>query len=466
VARAERPSHVLALIAVAILAVSCSRQAPTPPVGQTASPTSVALEGATAVFRGFTLIDGNGGAPLADAALVLQDGRITWVGPVADLKAPPGAAVQDLAGKYVMPGIIDLHTHIAESDGITQDPKTLFTRARVESNLRLYAQYGVTTVASLGTDQPLVYVIRDEQRRGRPRMARIFTAGRGFTTQGGYPTQPGGIPGVPYEVSTAADAAAAVDELAAHNPDFVKIWVDDHFGELPKIPLVASRGIIESSHRHKLRAVAHVFYRKDATELVDAGIDAFAHSVRDQLVDDAFAQKMKAKGTWLMSATLAREASMFSYAEPGPFLGDTFFTKALPPGIERLMGSADFLTRMKGDPHFREYPTYLKNAQRNLKRLVDAGVRFGFGTDTGTPSRFSGYGDHWEMQLMVEAGLTPMQVLTAATRSSAEFLNATDLGTIEKGKWADLLVLGADPLADIRNTRHIDAVYVAGNRIQ
>jgi imidazolonepropionase-like amidohydrolase len=466
VGQAERLLHVAALTAVAVLAVSCSRQAPPPQTSQAATATSVAPEGSAAAFSGFTLIDGNGGPPVADAALVVRDGRIAWVGRTGDLALPAGVVAQNLAGKYVMPGIIDLHTHIAESDGITQDPRALFTRARVESNLLLYAQYGVTTVASLGTDQPLVYVIRDEQRRGRPRMARIFTAGRGFTTKGGYPTQPGGIPGVPYEVSTATEAAAAVDELAAHNPDFVKIWVDDHFGELPKIPIAASRGIIESSHGHKLRAVAHVFYRKDAVELVDAGIDAFAHSVRDQLVDDAFAQRMKAKGTWLMSATLAREASMFSYAEPGPFLGDAFFTKALPPGIERVMGSAEFLTRMKGDPHFREYPTYLKNAQRNLKRLVDAGVRFGFGTDTGTPSRFSGYGDHWEMQLMVEAGLTPMQVLTAATRSSAEFLGATDLGTIEKGKWADLLVLDADPLADIHNTRHIDAVYVAGNRIQ
>ena len=453
-----RGSRVVARLGAAafavVLAASCGR-----------APASQSPASQSTVFRGFTLIDGNGGAPLASAALIIQDGRVSWVGPATALHVPPGAIVQDLAGKFVMPGIIDLHTHIAESDGITQDPVKLFTRARVESDLRLYARYGVTSVASMGTDQPLVYELREEQRRTQPPMARIFTAGRGFTAKGGYPTQPGGIPGVPYEVSTAAEAAAAVDELAARKPDVVKIWVDDHFGELPKIPIAASRGIIEASHRHNLKAVAHLFYQRDAKALVDADLDGFAHSVRDQLVDAALVDSMKAHGTWLMSATLAREASMFSYAAPGPFLKDTFFTKALPAGIEQLMASPEFPKRVTGDPHFHEYPGYLKTAQQNLKRLADAGVRFGFGTDTGPPSRFGGYGDHWEMQLMVEAGLTPMQVLTAATRSSAEFLGATDLGTLGAGKWADFVVLNADPVSDIRNTRQIDAVYVAGNRV-
>ena len=107
----------------------------------------------------------------------------------------------------------------------------------------------------------------------------------------------------------------------------------------------------------------------------------------------------------------------------------------------------------------------MKNSQQNLKRLADAGVRYGFGADGGPPGRPIAYLDHWEMELMAEAGLTPMQIIVAATRSGAEFLGRKDLGTLERGKWADLLVLARDPLADIRNSRSIEAVYIAGNRV-
>jgi imidazolonepropionase-like amidohydrolase len=120
---------------------------------------------------------------------------------------------------------------------------------------------------------------------------------------------------------------------------------------------------------------------------------------------------------------------------------------------------------MVADKHWAEYPGYLRNSQRNLKRLAEAGVHYGFGTDAGVPGRVPAYLDHWEMQLMAEAGLTPMQIITAASKSSATFLGARDLGTVERGKWADLLVLDNDPVSDIGNTRKINSVYIAGNRV-
>jgi imidazolonepropionase-like amidohydrolase len=450
---------VCALALVTIVAASSACSTPAEPPAP--APTSTAV-----VLRNFTLIDGNGGAPVSNAALVVDDGRIAWVGPATQLQAPSGAAVQDLSGKFIMPGIIDLHVHVAESDGVTQDPKTLFTRDNVLAHLKLYASYGVTTVASMGTDQPLVYEIREEQRRSRPHEARIFTTGRGFTAKGGYPTQPGGIPGVPHEENDPAQAAADVRVLATHHPDLVKIWVDDHFGALPKIPIRVSKAIIDAAHEEKLKAVTHLFYRKDAKDLVDAGVDGFAHSVRDAAVDEELISAMKAHGTWMMSATLAREASMFAFADPEPMLSDPFFARVVPDKVQALMRTPEFKKRLTADPQFKNYPRYLKTAQQNLKRLADAGVRYGFGTDTGPPSRFGGYGEHWEMALMVEAGLTPAQVITAATKSGAEFLGARDIGTLERGKWADLVVLGANPLDDIKNSRRIDAVYVAGNKVQ
>jgi imidazolonepropionase-like amidohydrolase len=447
-----------AFLAVALISGACSK--PPGPPAQSAS-TSTAL-----VLRNFTLIDGNGGAPLSNAALVIDDGRISWVGAASQLQAPHGAAVQDLNGAFVMPGIIDLHAHIAESDGITQDPKTLFTRENVHADLLHYASYGVTSVASLGTDQPLVYELREEQHRSRPNVARIFTAGRGFAAKGGLPAQPGAIPGVPYEENDPKQAAADVNELASHHPDLVKIWVDDNFGKLPKIPIGVSKAIIDTSHEHGLKTVAHVFYLNDAKALVDAGLNGLAHSVRDQLIDDALIDAMKAHGTWMMSATLAREAALVAFADPTPMLSDPFFARSVPDKVQGLMRTPEFQKRVTADPQFKNYPRYLKNAQQNLKRLADAGVRYAFGSDSGPPSRFGGYGEHWELALMVEAGLTPAQAITAATKSAAEFLGARDLGTLEQGKWADLIVLTANPLEHIENTRRIDAVYVAGNKVQ
>ena len=452
------PALVLIFAAALVGWAGCTKQEP--PAG--AVPASTAL-----VLRSFTLIDGNGGAPLANAALVIDEGRIEWVGAASDLRAPQGAPVQDLTGKFIMPGIINVHGHVAESDGITQDPKTLFTRENVSAHLKLYASYGVTTVVSMGTDQPLVYEIRDEQRAGRPAEARIFTAGRGFTAKGGYPTQPGGIPGVPYEENDPVQAAADVADLATHHPDLVKIWVDDGFGDAAE----DSDWRVEGDHRrgactHRSRPWRMSSTCQDAKALVDAGLDGLIHNVRDQLVDEALVSAMKAHGTWMVSATLSREASMFAFAAPGAFLSAPFFTRAVPANVQALMKTPAYQQRMTADPQFKNYPRYLKNAQQNLKRMADGGVKYAFGSDTGPPARFAGFGEHWELVQMVEAGLTPGQVITAATRSGAEFLGARDLGTLERGKWADLIVLAANPLDDIKNTSRIDAVYVAGNKVQ
>jgi imidazolonepropionase-like amidohydrolase len=418
----------------------------------------------TAVFKGFTLIAG--ATPQANSAMIVTNGRIAWIGPSAQLKAPSGAAVQDLTGRYVIPGLINLHGHVSIVAGLVQDPKRFYTREGVIQNLALYARFGVTSVASLGTDQPLVYQIQKEQKDGRPREARIFTAGRGFTGKGGYPGVIPGMEGVPFEAATPLAAAAAVDELATHHPDLIKIWVDDHLGKLPKIPLEISTTIIQAAHRHGVKVVAHIFYLQDAKQLAAAGIDGFAHSVRDQPVDEELIRLMKQHGTWQMAATLAREASMFAYVTPSKVLADPLFAETVAPDVLAALKSPAYQQKIAADPEMAHYPEYLRMAQRNLKRLADAGVRYGFGTDSGPPARFAAYFEHWEAQLMVEAGLTPAQVLRAATRSAAEFLGAKDLGSLELGKWADFTVLSANPLTDIRNTRSIQQVYVAGNPIR
>ena len=418
----------------------------------------------TKVLENFTLIDGTGKRPVAGAALLIVDGRIQYAGPKSGLKAPANAERIDLTGKFVMPGIINLHGHLGNTIGLVQDPNN-YTLDNLNAQLKTYATYGVTTVVSMGSDQPRVFDVRAQQRSGRPSTTRIFTAWRGFTGKGGYPISAPGMKGVPFEVETTADVDKAVKELADKKVDIVKIWVDDHLGKEPKISMELCRAIIENARKHGLKVGAHIFYLDDAKKLVDAGLYGLAHSVRDKPVDDELIKLMKRKGAWQQAATFTREMSTFIYAKPHPMLDDSFFTRSISPATLKTLRSADYQKRMAADHDLPLYQAFTETAKKNLKKLVDAGVKFGFGTDTGPPARFSGYFEHWELELMVEAGLTPMQVIQSFSRNSAEFLGAKDLGTLEKGHWADLVVLSKNPLDNIRNSRTIEMVMIAGNKV-
>ncbi|MBM3796884.1 MAG: amidohydrolase family protein [Acidobacteria bacterium] len=419
--------------------------------------------GETKLLENFTLIDGTGKATVPNAALLVVDGRIQYAGPKSGApKAPAGAERVDLAGKFVMPGIMNMHSHLGNVVGLTADPKN-FTVNNLNKQLKTYAQYGVTTVISMGSDQELIFDVRAAQRAGRDPRTRIFTAYRGFTGVKGYPTAAPGMKGVPYEVGTPAEIDAAMKTLVAKKVDLVKIWVDDHLGKEQKISIDLCQAIIVGARKHGLKVAAHIFYLDDAKKLVDAGLYGLAHSVRDKPVDGELIQLMKKRGAWQMAATFTREASMFVYANPDAMLSDPFFTRSLDATtLETIRGDA-FQKKQANDKETHLWPGFLRTAQANLKKLADAGVPFAFGTDTGPPARFSGFFEHWEMELMAQAGLTPMQIIQSFSKNAAEFLGKqNDLGTLTKGHWADLVVLTKNPLDDIRNARAIDTVWIAG----
>ncbi len=426
--------------------------------------TGVTLLAQVTVFQHANVIDGSGGPLLKDAVLVVAQGKIRQLGAGPDIKVPPSAQVVDLSGKTIIPGIINLHGHVGMTKGLSQSAD-YYTRESVEANLLTYARYGVTTTTSMGTDLDLIVRIRDEQRRGHLTGARVFTALQGFTTRAGYPTHVPGVKGVAQEVTSAAQARHWVDQLAAKGADVVKMWVDDHHETFEKLSPAVYRAIIKQAHKKGMKAFAHLYELDDAKGLTRAGLDVMAHSIRDREVDDELIALLK-KNNVTAVATLSREKSTFIYADSPPWLDDPFFKQSTTAEVIQ-----EVRTRLKArqakDKEREINQKGFEMAKRNLKKLSDAGVRIGFGTDTGPPARFPGFFEHWEMEMMIEAGLTPMQVIVSFSKNAAEALGvAKEFGTLAKGKAADFVVLDKDPLVDIRNSRSIHAVYLGGKKVE
>ncbi len=423
--------HSAILIMIACLLASGCQTEPAPPV-----------EGLKA-FVGARFIDGTGKPPIEDAVLVVRDGRIEAAGPSDTVKIPEGAERIDATGKTIMPGIINSHGHVGGTLGLESGH---YSEENVMRQLQLNARYGVTTVVSLGDDEEAAFRLRDSQDHPSLERARIFAAGAVIIAE------------------TPDEARKKVDEVLALNPDFIKFRVDDNLGTTKKMPPEVYEAIIDQAHQSNVRAAAHVFYLDDAKSLVRSGLDYLAHSVRDEDVDEELIDLMKERNVCLCP-TLTREVSTFVYENVPEFFEDPFFLKEADPEVLAQLEDPERQKKIKESRSAQLYKEALDVASRNVKLLVDGGAKVAFGTDSGPPARFQGFFEHLELELMVEAGLTPMQALVSATRDAARCTNLAELGTLEAGKWADFIVLERDPLEDIRNTRSIESVWIAGNRV-
>jgi imidazolonepropionase-like amidohydrolase len=418
----------------------------------------------TVVFRGARVIDGTGSPAREDAVLVLDGDHVAALGPATKIKVPKGARVVDARGKTIIPGLINAHGHVGlVVDG--QNRADGYTRENVQAQLAQYEQYGVTSVLTLGLNRDLIYELRDQQRRREVGGAAIFTAGRGIGVPSGAPPVPVAADQV-YRPATAEEAVADVREAATHHPEFLKIWVDDVYGKFPKLQPAIFKAAIDEAHRSGMRVASHVFYLEDAKAVIRDGVDALAHSVRDRSVDPELIGLMKARGTFYV-ATLTVDDSSFAFLDDPSLLDDPFLAGAVSPEALRKLRAPELRAKAASDPNLPRIREALKNGIHNLKALRDSGVKIAFGTDSGAnPVRIQGWAEHRELELMVRAGLSPMEAIVAATSGSAAMLGAKDRGTLRPGMRADLLVLGGNPLDDIRNTRKLVAIWHGGKQVR
>ena len=416
------------------------------------------------VIQGARLIDGTGAAPVDNAVVVIDGDHIVAVGPAGKIAVPKGARAVDARGRTVIPGLISAHSHVGlVVDG--QNKADGYTRENIRPQLEQFEKYGVTSIIALGLNRDLVYQIRDEQKRGEFPGASLFTAGRGIGVPDGAPPVPA-APDQVYRPMTAEQAVAEVRETASHHPDMLKLWVDDVYGKFTKMQPAVFQAAIAEAHKQGVRVAAHVFYLADAKALAAAGVDAFAHSIRDQPVDAELISAMKSRGIFYVP-TFTVDESAFIFAEDPSLTQDTFFAAAVPPALVKQLNSPEYKQKVASDPNGPKIRAAFANGQKNLKALRDAGCRIAFGTDSGAqPVRIPGWAEHRELELMVRAGLSPMEALVAASRGSAAMLGLTDRGTLEPGKRADLLVLAADPLENIRNTRQLVSIWHAGKEVK
>jgi imidazolonepropionase-like amidohydrolase len=425
-----------------------------PAAGQT--PPAV---GAT-VFEGARLITGDGSAPIEDSAFVIAGDGIIAVGRRGEIAAPAGGTRIDLSGKTVMPALVDDHVHMGYRRGTSFTAEN-YTRENLLDQLDRYAFWGIAAVLETGTGiGDLPYKVRAEARSG----TRYLTAGSGFGMPGAGPG--GAMRDSAYGVTDVAQARRDVQELAANKPDFIKIWVDDRNHTVKKLTPDLYRAIIDEAHRHNLRVMAHVVELDDAKDLLRAGLDAFAHMVRDKEVDDELLALLRQRPDVFFLETLWGERRAIYTARPA-WIDDPALRQAF--SAEDIKQLSDQLTP---DPNPNEAVRRARDMGRmnlrNTAKLYAAGVRIGLGTDTGgvTGGQFFGLGSHVELELLAtRAGLTPMQAIGVGTRISAENLRLDRLGTLAPGKSADFIVLDANPLDDISNTRRISRVYLRGAEI-
>lgn len=407
----------------------------------------------------------DGTRDLGITPVLINGTRIVHVG--SPLPADASAARRiDYRGRTLLPGLVSDHAHVGNTEGL-QHGDRFYTRDNVVRDLRQFQRYGVTTVTALGMNGHDFFTIRKEVNADPRLGAQLYGAGGGIGAVDGAP--PAAAMGLQRDAvarpRNAEEARAAVASQQADGVDLIKLWVDNLGGKVPMMPPEIFRAAISEAHARGLKVAAHIHDLDQAKALVDAKVDIIAHGIRDRAVDPMLVRKMREQGTGYI-ATLNIDEANYWYAENPQALQTPFLRAALPVAVRERWQQPEWQSEQLAGANIPGARKAVAMNLENLRRLHAGGVKLGFGTDAGAmPQRVIGFAEHRELKLLTEAGLTPARALQVATADAADLLGLADRGRIAAGKRADLLVLDADPLADIQNSQSIHAVWQAGQEV-
>jgi imidazolonepropionase-like amidohydrolase len=410
-------------------------------------------KGNEAVFlSGARFIAGDGSAPIENSAVVVYEGKIHHVGKVGEIFAPSGSEQKTGLEDYtIMPMIVNLSAYPGLSGAGDFSPKD-YDLQRLTSDLNRYAYYGVSAVAGGGDTDGLAFQVRDDQKAGKATGAQLFTSGRGIAAKGGSSF----LGNVPIRVGNGDEARKAVGEIADRKADFILLWADGMNAD-------AAAALVDEAHKRSLKVLADAPTLAEAKEVVKAGVDVLVGSVRDREVDEEFISLLKEKKVSLAPALSSIEAR-FVYMDKPRWLGESAMREAYPSALYAILGDSVTINEIRRDPQTPVFREQFATAKKNLKKLADGGVTIAFASGSGLPYTFPGYFEHRELELMVDAGLSPMDVIKAASASSAAALGAADLGALTPGKKANFMIV-PDPIGDIKNTRETYEVWINGKQV-
>jgi imidazolonepropionase-like amidohydrolase len=403
-------------------------------------------------LSGARFIAGDGSAPIENAAVILYEGKIHHVGKVGEVFAPQGSDQKTGLEDYsIMPMIVNLSAYPGLSGAGKFSTKD-YELKRLTSDLNRYAYYGVIAVAAGGDTGGLAFDVRNDQKAGKATGAQLFTSGRGIAANGGSSL----LGNVPFRVTSEDEARKAVGELADRKADVIVLWADGMKAD-------TAAALIDEAHKRKLKVFADVPRLVEAKEVVKAGADALVASVRDREVDDEFISLLKEKKVALAPALSSIEAR-FVYMDKPAWLGESAMREAYPSALYAILGDTVTINEIKRDEQTPVFRQQFETAKKNLKKLADGGVTIAFASGSGLPYTFPGYFEHRELELMVSAGLSPMDVIKAASASSAAALGASDLGALIPGKKANFMIV-PDPIGDIKKTREAYEIWINGKQV-
>ncbi len=453
----KRYTRSLVAIVVVCFIAACSE----PPKADEKAESKQDPSAGASFFSGARVIPGDGKPVMEDVNFIVTDGKITAIGSKDEVRPPKGAARIELTGRTVTPVFVNLHAHPGMAQGTVVGPSN-YSRDSVLADLRRYEYYGIWALASLGSDSgEVAFRIREDQRGGNLEGSRLYSAGRGIAPKGG---SPGFLGDIPIQVSTAGEARKAVVDEATRKVDLISIFIDDN-GKGTKMRPDVFKAIIEEAHMRNLKVVAHVFALEDAKELVAAGVDGLGQSIRDREVDDGLVSAMKAKNVFLTPTLTALEAK-FVYAEKPAWLGEQLMREVYPAQLSAYLADTVTMNKFRRNPELPALKQQFETAKKNLKKLASGGVKIGLGTDSGSADTYPGYFEIREMMLMAQAGLSPMDIITAATSVSASILGVNDIGTIAVGKSGNFLTFSNNPAEKMENIKDMAQLFINGVEVE